>query len=181
MNPTISAPAMNIWNLSYFVTGTYTNMKKVDATITKLGWTTCGAHFSKWPPAKWIYVFVYNSASRIDRYKQDFAFEWGHNYSDHLPICGQFHNYMTRYQWPLKPQGLEFSINNCSRSSSHSEQISADACDEWSLVLRCLCSKIWHISVLPCTVPILKSRVMTQYTSVAQIRSDVVLSGRGQN
>ena len=27
MNPTISAPAMNIWNLSYFVTGTYTNMK----------------------------------------------------------------------------------------------------------------------------------------------------------
>ena len=27
MNPTINAPAMNIWNLSYFVTGTYTNMK----------------------------------------------------------------------------------------------------------------------------------------------------------
>ena len=64
------------------------------------------------------------------------------SYSDHLPICGHFHNYMTRYQWPLKPQGLEFSINNCSRSSSHSEQISADACDELSLVLRCICSKI---------------------------------------
>ena len=40
---------------------------KVDATITKLGWTTYMTPFSKWPPAKWNYVFVYNSASRIDR------------------------------------------------------------------------------------------------------------------
>ena len=30
-----------------------------------------------------------------------------------------------------------------------------------------------YISVLPCTVPIFKSRVMTQYVSVAHIRSDV--------
>ena len=29
-----------------------------------------------------------------------------------------FHNYLSRYQWPLKPQGLEFAINNCSRSST---------------------------------------------------------------
>ena len=68
------------------------------------------------------------------------AFEWGR-----IVITWQsaiFHNYIIRYQWPLKPQGMEFAINNCSRSSSHSEQISAGGCDEWSLVLRCLCSKV---------------------------------------
>ena len=41
---------------------------KVDATITKLGWTTNIAPFGKWPP-KWNYVFAYYSASRIDRDK----------------------------------------------------------------------------------------------------------------
>ena len=42
---------------------------KGDATITKLGWTTYMTPFSKWPTAKWNYVFAYNSAStcRIDR------------------------------------------------------------------------------------------------------------------
>ena len=40
---------------------------KVDATTTKLGWTTYIAPFSKWPPAKWNCVFAYYSASRIDK------------------------------------------------------------------------------------------------------------------
>ena len=54
-----------------------------------------------------------------------------------------FHSCMGRYQWPLKSQGLKFAINNCSsRSSSHSEQISAGVCDELRLVLRCLCSNV---------------------------------------
>ena len=39
----------------------------MDATITKLGWTTYMTSFLKWPPATWNYVFAYYSASRIDR------------------------------------------------------------------------------------------------------------------
>ena len=62
------APAMNIWNLSYFVTGTYTNMKS-GCHHHQIGMDYLWAPFSKWPPAKWNYVFVYNSASRIYRNK----------------------------------------------------------------------------------------------------------------
>ena len=40
---------------------------KVDATISKLWCTTYITLFSKWPPAKWNYVFAYDSSSRIDR------------------------------------------------------------------------------------------------------------------
>ena len=97
-------PPRNVWDLFDFVPGTCLNMKsgchhhqiwdglhvgrhlilslgliqtwKVDATITKLGWTTYMpyiAPFSKWPPAKWNYVFAYYSASRIVK-RQDFGF-----------------------------------------------------------------------------------------------------------
>ena len=54
-----------------------------------------------------------------DRYRQDFAFGWGH-----ILVTWQadiFHSYMGRYQWPLERHGSLFPINNCSsRSSSHS-------------------------------------------------------------
>ena len=62
------APAMNVWNLSSFVTGTYTNMNS-GCHHHQFGMDYLWAPFSKWPPAKWNYVFVYNSASRIDRNK----------------------------------------------------------------------------------------------------------------
>ena len=42
---------------------------KVDATITKLEWTTYMMPFSKWPAVKCNYVFAHNSASRMDRDK----------------------------------------------------------------------------------------------------------------
>ena len=40
---------------------------KVDAAVTKLGWTTCGTPFSKWPPSKLVelYFLSYNSVSNI--------------------------------------------------------------------------------------------------------------------
>ena len=110
---------------------------KVDASITTLGWTTYMMPFSKLPPAKWNYVFAYNSASRIDRDKilRSDGVKSCHLESCHLP---QLHG-----QVSMAPETTGVAINHSlSRYSSHSEQISAGGCDELSLVLRCLCSKV---------------------------------------
>ena len=41
----------------------------MDATSTKLGWTTYMPPFQKWPPVKWNFVFAHYSTSGIDRDK----------------------------------------------------------------------------------------------------------------
>ena len=62
----------------------------------------------------------------------------GHLASSHLP---QLHGQVSM---ALETTGIGVcAINNCSsRSSSHSEQISAGVCDELRLVLRCICSNV---------------------------------------
>ena len=78
-----------------------------------------------------------NSASRIERDKilLSDGVKSCHLESCHLP---QLHGQVSM---ALETTGV--AINHClSRYSSHSEQISAGGCDELSLVLRCLCSKV---------------------------------------
>ena len=63
------APSRNIYETDLILLLGSIPTWKVDATITKLGWTTYITPFSKWTPAKWNYVFAYNPKSRIDRDK----------------------------------------------------------------------------------------------------------------
>ena len=90
-----------------------------------------------------------NSASRIERDKilLSDGVKSCHLESCHLPQL-HWQESMALYRSCSLPSimALEITgvaINHClSRYSSHSEQISAGGCDELSLVLRCLCSKV---------------------------------------
>ena len=173
-----------------FATGTYSNMES-GCYYHQIGWTTYMymTPFSKWPPAKWNYVFAYNSASRIDRDNILLTDE-----VISLSLCKLPSSIATwagiNGPWNHRGWSLPSLVVHRGPAVTHNKSQLMDRMNE---VLRCLCSKvcaekgvvsnarwqllewwwdnnkyiymrcIWtskrHISLLPCAVPIRKSRV----------------------
>ena len=184
----------------FFLLGPITTWK-VDATITKLGWTTYMTPFSKWPPAKWNYVFACNSASRVDRdkmrsylvtWKADILHSWAgingpwNHRGLSLPAIivyrgpavtqskSQLVDVMNEV-WCSDAFAPKFVLREVlSVLQGHNYLLESDDGitinrDIWS----CMWTRKRHISVMPCNIHVRKSRVMTQYVSIALILSDM--------